>query len=152
MRREALCSQRFVPMKKKLNKRSGSRRKICQERIIESLRDQGTNLLLVGNKFAKNILERMHKRPFLTPVENNIVAYIRYIAGYVCRKTREREKRNYDTSSKLSSQTAKWMAMLTYLMTLSLTRDGLSQVDCSTFTFFCSFCYLEVSLPGTFSY
>ena len=48
--------------------------------------------------------ERLQQRPFLTPVENNIVAYI---AGYVCRKTRERLKRNYDTSSRSSSKTAK---------------------------------------------
>ena len=47
--------------------------------------------------------ETLRKRPFLTPAENNIVAYI---AGYVCRKTRDRLKRNYDTRS--SSQTAKW--------------------------------------------
>ena len=108
--------------------------------------------------------ETLHKRPFLTPVENNIVAYI---AGYVCRKTRDRLKRNYDTSSRSLSQTAKWKSegldriikhlnqmvpgvtkqapAMTFpnLMTLSLTRGGLSQVDCSTFTFFC---YLEVSI------
>ena len=108
--------------------------------------------------------ETLHQRPFLTPVENNIVAYI---AGYVCRKTRDRLKRNYDTSSRSSSQTTKWKCerldriikllnqmvpgvakqtpAMTYpnLMTLSLTRGGLSQVDCSTFTFFC---YLEVSI------
>ena len=40
---------------------------------------------------------------------------------------------------------AKQTPAMTYpnLMTLSLTRGGLSQVDCSTFTFFC---YLEVSI------
>ena len=108
--------------------------------------------------------ETLHKRPFLTHVEKNIVAYI---AGYVCRKTRDLLKRNYDTSSRSSSQTAKSKCerldciikllnhmvpgvakqtpAMTYpnLMTLSLTRGGLSQVDCSTFTFFC---YLEVSI------
>ena len=108
--------------------------------------------------------ETLQKRPFLTAVENNIVAYI---AGYVCRKTRDRLKRNYDTRSRSLSQTAKWKCerldriikllnqmvpgvakqtpAMTYpnLMTLSLTRGGLSQVDCSTFTFFC---YLEVSI------
>ena len=54
----------------------------------------------------EHIGESLHKRPFLDPVENNIVAYI---AWFVCRKTRDRLKRNYDTSSRSSSQTAKWL-------------------------------------------
>ena len=40
----SLCSQRFVPIKK-INKRSSSRRKICQERMKESLWDQGNRYL-----------------------------------------------------------------------------------------------------------
>ena len=133
--------------------------------LYESInRHQSESVISALQICVEYIGETLHKCPFLTPVENNIVAYI---AGYVCRKTRDRLKRNYETSSRSFSQTAKRKSerldriikllnqmvpgvakqarAMTFpnLMTLSLTRGGLSQVDCSTFTFFC---YLEVSI------
>ena len=131
--------------------------------VFESINHHRSESVISALQICKEYMEeRLQKRPFLTPVEDNIVAYI---AGYVCRKTRDQLKRNYDTSSRSSSQTAKCARLhriikllnemmpsvakqtpaMTYpnLMTMSLTRGGLSQVDCSTFTFFC---YLEVSI------
>ena len=106
-------------------------------------------------------------KPSLTPVEESVVAYI---AGYVGRKTRERLQRYHDHSAILRSTQDKLKSCkrerleriitmlretipggqnqtvaMTYpnLMTLSLNRGGLSQVDPSTFGFFC---FLEVSI------
>lgn len=104
-------------------------------------------------------------KPSLTSVERDIVCYI---AGYVCRKVRDRLQRycNTNRSSKILKVQEKCCsfelmiksindmilncgantpAAMTFpnLMTLSLTRGGLSQVNRPTFTFFC---YLELSI------
>ncbi|RUA06620.1 MAG: hypothetical protein DSY43_01660 [Gammaproteobacteria bacterium] len=101
----------------------------------------------------------------LSPVERDIVAYI---AGYVCRKVRDKIQRYCDSNHQSSvstvqekckrlSHTAKLVSQMipagvgkqaptmTYpnLMTLSLSRGGLTQVDHACFTFFC---YLEISI------
>jgi len=112
-----------------------------------------------------NVGEKPNK-PSLTPLEESIVAYI---AGYVWRKTRDRLRRYHDHSTSLRSTQDKdsckrerleriitilremkpgvqnQAAAMTYpnLMTLSLNRGSLSQVDLSTFRFFC---FLEVSI------
>ena len=105
-------------------------------------------------------------KPSLTPMDESIVAYI---AGHVGRKTRDRLQRYHDHSASLRSIQDKdsckreWLeriitilremilgvqnqaSAMTYpnLMTQSLKRGGLSQVDLSTFRFFC---FLEVSI------
>jgi hypothetical protein len=104
-------------------------------------------------------------KPSLTPVEKDIVAYV---AGYVCRKVRDRLQRYCHTNgqSKISKVQEKCVTLglivkvistmvpggvekqapamsFPNLMTLSLTRGGLTQVDHATFNFFC---YLEVSV------
>ena len=89
-------------------------------------------------------------KPFLTPLQKDIVAYI---SGYVCRKTRDRLQRY--SSERFSRIVTALNQMLpgvktqapsmSYpnLMTLSLTRGGLTQVDHATYNFFCC---LEVSV------
>ena len=105
-------------------------------------------------------------KPSLTQVEESIVAYI---AGYVGRKTRDRLQRYHDHSASWRSTQDKnscererleriitmlremipggqnQAAAMSYpnLLTLSLNRGGLSQVDLSTFRFFCC---LEISI------
>ena len=89
-------------------------------------------------------------KPFLTPLQKDVVAYI---SGYVCRKTRDRLQ-HYSSerfsrivtalNQKLPGVKTQAPAMsYPNLMTLSLTRGGLTQVDHATYNFFC---YLEVSV------
>ena len=117
-------------------------------------------------QLCKTYVGETPNKPFLTPVEQSIVAYI---AGYVGRKTRDRLQRYHDHSASLQSTQDKksckrerveriitmlhemipggqnQVAAMTYpnLMTQSLNRGGLPQVDLSTFGFFC---FLEVSI------
>ena len=89
-------------------------------------------------------------KPFRTPLQRGIVAYI---SGYVCRKTRDRLQQC--RSGRFSRIVAALNQMIpgvktqapamSYpnLMTLSLTRGGLTQVDHATYNFFC---YLEISV------
>ena len=90
-------------------------------------------------------------KPSLTTVERNVIGYI---AGYVCRKTRDLLQRsNSEKFSRVLSvliqrlprmKTAPAAAMsFPNLMSLSLSRGGLSLVDYSIFNFFC---YVEVSI------
>ena len=89
-------------------------------------------------------------KPFLTPLQKDIVAYI---SGYVCRKTRDRLQRySSQRFSRIVSALNQMLPgvktqapSLSYpnLMTLSLTRGGLTQVDHATYNFFCC---LEVSV------
>jgi len=89
-------------------------------------------------------------KPFLTLRQKDIVAYI---SGYVCRKTRDRLQW-YSSERFLRIVTALNQMLpgvktqapsMSYpnLMTLSLTRGGLTQVDHTTYNFFCC---LEVSV------
>ena len=117
-------------------------------------------------QLRKTYVGETPNKPSLTPVEESVVAYI---AGYVGRKTRDRLQRYHDHSAILRSTQDKksckrerleriitmlretmpggqnQTVAMTYpnLMTLSLNRGGLSQVDASTFSFFC---FLEVSI------
>ena len=89
-------------------------------------------------------------KPSLTPVERNVIGYI---VGYVCHKTRDRLQRsNSEKFSRVlsvlnqklpSMKTAPAAMSLPNLMSLSLSRGGLSLVDYSIFNFFC---YVEVSI------
>ena len=89
-------------------------------------------------------------KPSLTTVERNVIGYI---AGYVCRKTRDRLQRsNSEKFSRVlsvlirrlpSMKTAPAAMSFPNLMSLSLSRGGLSLVDDSIFNFFC---YVEVSI------
>ena len=89
-------------------------------------------------------------KPSLTTVERNVIGYI---AGYVCRKTRDRLQRsNSEKFSRVlsvliqrlpSMKTAPAAMSFPNLMSLSLSRGGLSLVDYSIFNFFC---YVEVSI------
>ena len=86
----------------------------------------------------------------LTPVERNVIGYI---VGYVCHKTRDQLQRsNSEKFSRVlsvlnqklpSMKTAPAAMSLPNLMSLSLSRGGLSLVDYSIFNFFC---YIEVSI------
>ena len=88
--------------------------------------------------------------PSLTPVERNVIGYI---VGYVCHKTRDQLQRsNSEKFSRVlsvlnqklpSMKTAPAAMSLPNLMSLSLSRGGLSLVDYSIFNFFC---YVEVSI------
>ena len=87
--------------------------------------------------------------PPLTTVERYVIGYI---AGYVCRKTRDRLQRSNSEKLKsvvsFESEVAKHENSTCYnvfpnLMSLSLSRGGLSLVDYSVFNFFC---YVEVSI------
>lgn len=117
-------------------------------------------------QLRKTYVGETPNKPFLTPVEESVIAYI---AGYVGRKTRDRLQRYHDHSANLRSTQDKksckrerleciitilremipggqnQTVAMTYpnLMTLSLNRGGLSQVDPSTFGFFC---FLELSI------
>ena len=89
-------------------------------------------------------------KPSLTTVERNVIGYI---AGYVCRKTRDRLQRsNSEKFSRVlsvliqrlpSMKTAPAAMSFPNLMSLSLSRGGLSLVDDSIFNLFC---YVEVSI------
>ena len=89
-------------------------------------------------------------KPSLTTVERNVIGYI---AGYVCRKTRDLLQRsNSEKFSRVLSvliqrlprmKTAPAAMSFPNLMSLSLSRGGLSLVDYSIFNFFC---YVEVSI------
>ena len=88
-------------------------------------------------------------KPSLTSVERNVVGYI---AGYMCRKTRDRlQWCNSEKFSRVSVLNQKLPSMKTApaamsfpnLMSLTLCRGDLSLVDYSIFNFFC---YVEVSI------
>ena len=89
-------------------------------------------------------------KPFLTPLQKDIVAYI---SGYVFRKTRDRlQQYSSERFSRIVTALNQKLPgvktqapTMSYpnLMTLSLTRGGLTQVDHATYNFFC---YLEVSV------
>ena len=89
-------------------------------------------------------------KPSLITVERNVIGYI---AGYMCRKTRDRLQRcnNEKFSRVLSVLNQKLLSMKTApaamsfpnLMSLILSRGGLSLVDYSIFNLFC---YVEVSI------
>jgi len=89
-------------------------------------------------------------KPFLSTLQKDIVAYI---SGYVCRKTKDRLQ-HYSSNrflrivnalnQKLPGVKTQAHAMsYPNLMTLSLTRGRLTQVDYARYNFFC---YLEVSI------
>jgi len=83
-------------------------------------------------------------KAFLTPLQEDIVAYI---SGYVCRKTRdclqqyssERFSRMVTTLNQTLPGVKTHAPAMSYpnLMTLSLTRGGLTQVDHPTYNLFC---------------
>ena len=89
-------------------------------------------------------------KPSLITVERNVIGYI---AGYMCRKTRDRLQRcNSGKFSRvlsvlnqklLSMKTAPAAMSFPNLMSLILSRGGLSLVDYSIFNLFC---YVEVSI------
>jgi len=88
-------------------------------------------------------------KPFLIPLQKDIVAYI---SGYVCRKTRDRLQqycsgrllRIVATLTQKIPEVKTQAPAMSYpnLMTLSLTQGGLTQVDLATYNFFC---YLKIS-------
>ena len=91
-------------------------------------------------------------KPSLNLTEKSIVSYI---AGYVVRKTRDQLQRQQQSERVVAiinvlfhmvpGGAGQQTSTMTFpnLMTQSLTRGGLTQVDQATFNFFC---YLEVSI------
>ena len=132
--------------------------------VFEDISRYRTESVASALKIREKYTGETTNKPSLTPVENDIVAYI---AGYVCRKTRDRLQRYCDSNAQSSNHASqdkcrrlerivkvlnqmipgvgKQSPAMTYpnLLTLSLTRGGLAQVNRETFIFFC---YLEVSI------
>ena len=131
--------------------------------VFEDISRYRTESVTSALKIREKYTGETTNKPSLNPVENDIVAYI---AGYVCRKTRDRLQRYCDSNAQSSNHASqdkcrrlehivkvlsqmipgvgKQSPAMTYpnLLTLSLTRGGLAQVNRDTFLFFC---YLEVS-------
>ena len=118
--------------------------------IFEDISSFRQRSVVDAMKIRQEYAGEMSIKPSLTTVERNVIGYI---AGYVCRKTRDGLQRSNSEkflrvllvlNQKLPSMKTAPAAMSFHnLMFLSLSRGGLSLVDYSIFNFFC---YVKVSI------